>query len=98
MQMAIDDLPGRSVLDNTGRVLGQVDGFVVDTESWAINSLRVRLRRAAAMDIGLAWSPFRAAAIDVPTGLVFAASDVVILRATLEELQGLVAQSAPVAA
>jgi sporulation protein YlmC with PRC-barrel domain len=89
MQLGLDLLPGRSVLDSSGHVLGQIEGFVVDTETWAIAALRVRLKRGAAGQLGLDWSPFRPCTLDVPTGLVMAASDAVILRAALDELQGL---------
>jgi sporulation protein YlmC with PRC-barrel domain len=87
--MALDELPGRSVLDSTGRVIGRVDRVMIDVESWAVESLRVRLRREACADLGLEWSPFRPAALDVPTGLVLAARDAVILRAALDELASL---------
>jgi sporulation protein YlmC with PRC-barrel domain len=93
MQLGLDQLPGRSVLDNAGHVLGQIEGFVVDTESWAIAALRVRLKKSAAGHLGLGWSPFRPSTLDVPTGLVMAASDAVILRAALDDLQSLARES-----
>ena len=94
MRMALDELPGHSVLDSTGRVIGKVERAMVDLESWAVECLRVRLRREAAEELGLQSTPFRGATLDVPTGLVLAASDAVILRATLEELHGLAPSSA----
>jgi sporulation protein YlmC with PRC-barrel domain len=97
MHIALDELPGRSVLDATGRVLGQVDGLMLDTQSWAVESLRVRLRRSAAEELGLDWSPFRAPTLDIPTGLILAASDAVILRADIDELQNLTAAPAEAA-
>jgi sporulation protein YlmC with PRC-barrel domain len=98
LRMALDELPGRSVLDSTGRVIGRVDRVMIDVESWAVESLRVRLRREACADLGLEWSPFRPAALDVPTGLVLAARDAVILRAALDELASLApGNEAPVA-
>lgn len=93
-RMALDELPGRSVLDSTGRVIGKVERAMVDMESWAVESLRVRLRREAASELGMASSTFQSATIDVPTGLVLAASDAVILRAALDELHGLTNSSA----
>jgi sporulation protein YlmC with PRC-barrel domain len=100
MKMALDELPGHSVLDSTGRVIGKVERAMVDMESWAVESLRVRLRRDAAAELGLPSTPFRSPTLDVPTGLVLAASDAVILRATLEDLHGLApaTQEAPVEA
>src|SRR5688572_29895266 len=92
-KMALDQLPGHSVLDSTGRLIGKVERAMVDLESWAVECLRVRLRKDAADELGMSATPFRAATLDVPTGLVLAASDAVILRATLEELQGLTPSS-----
>jgi sporulation protein YlmC with PRC-barrel domain len=89
LRMALDDLPGRSVLDSTGRVIGRVDRAIVDVETWVVEALRVRLRREACTELGLDWSPFRPVALDVPTGLILAARDAVILRAALDELASL---------
>lgn len=90
MQLPMSDFPGRTVVDITGRVLGRVAGLVIDTENWVIPSLRLRLRRDPAQTLGLRWSLFRAPCFDVPTALVMAASDTVILRAALDELHELV--------
>ncbi len=89
MEISIDRIVGRKVLDITGRVLGRVGHLLVDTESWAISSLQLRLRRRAALDMGVRWSFFRVPTLEVPTGLVMAASDAVILRAELADLQPL---------
>ena len=89
----LDELPGRSVIDSTGRVIGQVACAPVDLESWAVEALRTRLVPAAANDLGLSSSLLKAATLDVPTGMVLAAGDAVILRATLEDLHGLVARA-----
>jgi len=98
MHVAMNDLPGRPVVDITGRVLGRVGALMIDTENWAIPSFRLRLRRETARELGMGWSLFRAANIEIPTGLVMAASDAVILRAALDELHGLVPEAqAPMA-
>lgn len=60
-------------------------------ETWAVDVLGVKLSRPVAREMGLdaswfAWL-FRPATIDVPTGLVQAASDAIILRVSLAELR-----------
>jgi len=97
MNTSLDNLPGISVLDRTGRALGTITRVLVDTESWAVRALQVRLRRQTAQDLGVRWSPFHQPTMDVPTGLVLAAGDAVILRATLDELAPLVSDRAPYA-
>ena len=97
MEIPIDRIVGRKVLDITGRVLGSVGHLMVDTETWAISCFQLRLRRAAARDMGVRWSLFRIPTLEVPTGLVMAASDAVILRAELSDLQPLAPPDQPVA-
>jgi sporulation protein YlmC with PRC-barrel domain len=97
MELPIDRLVGRKVLDITGRVLGRVGHLIVDTESWAIGSFQLKLRRRAALDMGMRWSFFRVPTLDVPTGLVMAASDAMILRASLEDLLPLAPSDEPFA-
>jgi sporulation protein YlmC with PRC-barrel domain len=98
MEVAIDRIVGRKVLDITGRVLGSVGHLLVDTESWAISAFRLRLRRQAARDLGVRWSIFRVPTLEVPTGLVMAASDAIILRAEMADLQPLAPGDQPIAA
>lgn len=97
MELPVERLMGRKVLDVTGRVLGRVGHLLVDTESWAIGSFQLRLRRRAALDMGLRWSLFRIPTLEVPTGLVMAASDAIILRAELADLQPLAPSDQPYA-
>jgi sporulation protein YlmC with PRC-barrel domain len=95
MKIAMDELPGRRVLDINGRVLGKMGQLVVETDSWAIDAFRLRLRRLAARDLGVPWSIFRIPTVEVPTGLVMAASDEIILRASLEEIAPLAQEAQP---
>jgi sporulation protein YlmC with PRC-barrel domain len=89
MELPVDRLRGRKVLDITGKVLGRIGHLLVDTETWAIGTFELRLRRATAQELGLRWSIFRIPVLEVPTGLVMAAGDAVILRASLYDLQPL---------
>jgi len=95
MEIPIDRIMGRKVLDITGRVLGSVGHLLVDTESWAISAFQLRLRRRAARELGVRWSIFRIPTLEVPTGLVMAASDAIILRAEMSELQPLAPPDQP---
>jgi sporulation protein YlmC with PRC-barrel domain len=89
MEIPIDRIVGRKVLDITGRVLGTVGKLMVDTESWAISAISLKLKRRTALDMGVRWSFFRVPTLEVPTGLVMAASDAIILRAEMSDLQPL---------
>jgi sporulation protein YlmC with PRC-barrel domain len=91
MHIKLSDLPGRSVFDANGVVVGKIKSPLVDMETWLVDVLGVKLSRAVAREMGLdasffAWL-FRPASIEVPTGLVQAAGDAIILRVSLAELR-----------
>jgi sporulation protein YlmC with PRC-barrel domain len=83
------DLKGRAVIDGTGRVVGTLDGLMVDSQSWRVEAFRVRLRRDAAEQIGAEHRVFQSAIIDVPVSLVHAAGDAVILNVPTTALREL---------
>ena len=87
MHVQLSDLPRRMVLDATGSVLGRIKIPLVDMETWLIDALRVRPTRHVAGELGLAWSWWNRPSIDIPTGLVHAAGDAIILRVSLGELR-----------
>jgi sporulation protein YlmC with PRC-barrel domain len=88
MHIKLDELPGRTMLDANGRVVGRVKAALVDVETWLIDTLRVRISRQAAMEMNIAWSFWRRRpTMDLPTGLIQAAADAIILRVSLGELR-----------
>jgi sporulation protein YlmC with PRC-barrel domain len=86
MHIRLNKLPGRTVLDTTGVVLGRIKEPLVDMETWLIDTVRVRPTRQVAGELGLTWSWFNRPTMDIPTGIVQAASDTIILRVSLGEL------------
>ena len=87
MHVRLDELRGRKVFDANGREIGRVRAALVDMETWLIDTLRVRLDRRAAADLDMAWSFWRRPTFDLPTGLIQAAGDAIILRVSLAELR-----------
>src|SRR5260221_13297895 len=87
MHVQLDKLPGRTVLDATGAVLGRIKAPLVDMETWLVDTLLVRPTRQVAAELDLAWSWWKRPTFEVQTGLVHAASDAIILRVSLGELR-----------
>jgi sporulation protein YlmC with PRC-barrel domain len=79
---------GRTVIDSQGRVLGQVDGLVIDSESWSVRFLRVKLEKDVSDTIGEPRGTFRAAVIDVPAEAVSGVGDTVVLSRPIASLAG----------
>jgi sporulation protein YlmC with PRC-barrel domain len=84
-----EDLKGRAVIDGTGRVVGEVDGLLVDSQSWRVEAFRVRLRREAAAQIGAEHRLLQSASLEIPVSLVHAAGDAVILNVPTTALREL---------
>jgi sporulation protein YlmC with PRC-barrel domain len=90
MHVRLGDLSGRLVLDATGAILGRTRAPLVDLETWVIDGLRVTLSRhaAAEFDVPYTWWAFwKWPTIDVPTGVVQAAGDAILLRVSLGDLR-----------
>jgi sporulation protein YlmC with PRC-barrel domain len=85
-----DDLRGRTVIDGDGRAIGLVDGVLVDSQSWRVEAFRVKLRREAAEEVGMAYRVFGGTALDLPITLVHAAGDAIILNVPTSALRDLV--------
>lgn len=87
MHLKLNELRGRPVLDANGIVIGDIRAPLVDTETWLVDTLRITVRRHAVGDLGVTWSFFHRPTIDVPTGLIHAAGDAIILRVSMAELR-----------
>jgi hypothetical protein len=78
------------VIDHTRRVIGAIDGLLIDGLSWRVEAFRVKLRSDAAEELGISHDLLHAATLEVPISLVHAAGDAVILNvpnAALRELR-----------
>lgn len=84
-----DDLRGRSVIDGSGRVIGSIEGLLVDSQSWRVEAFRVKLRRDTAEQLGAVHRVFQSATIEIPLDLVHAAGDAVILNVPTTALREL---------
>ena len=89
-----ESLSGRSVIDSTGRVIGEVAGLLVDVATWHIEGLRVKLNKDVTAELGASHGPFRAARLDVPTEFVQDVSDTVVLTGPIGALRNVEQQSA----
>ena len=84
-----DTLSGRSVIDSTGRSIGEVVGLVIDPDDWRIEAVRVKLHKDVTDEIGASHGAFRAARLDVPTAFIHNVSDAVVLTGPIGTLQTL---------
>ncbi|WP_171414100.1 PRC-barrel domain containing protein [Corallococcus exercitus] len=94
MQFAESVFQGRMVVAAGGQALGNVETLSIDSETWKIDTIQVKLTSEAAELFGVYWNYFHAGRIYVPTRLVHSVSDTVLLSVTVDELREVLAQDA----
>ncbi|GMT99397.1 hypothetical protein KH5H1_35160 [Corallococcus caeni] len=94
MQFAESIFHGRMVVAAGGQTLGNVETLSIDSETWKVDSLQVKLSSEAAELFGVYWNYFHAGRIYVPTRLVHSVSDTVLLSVTVDELREFLSQDA----
>ena len=77
---------GLKVITSAAHVLGEVKDARVDTKSWEIKYLNVKLSDNAANELGMK-KRFGSSTICVPVGMIQAVGEVVTIAKSLEELK-----------
>ncbi len=84
-------IAGRTVLDAEGKVVGTVDDVLIDPTAWRVDGFRMRLKREVARSVGASPGLLSPATIEIPTRMVSAVGDAVILSVSSAALQELTA-------
>ena len=79
MQVSDEHLRGRTVIGADGQAIGEVAAMFIDTSTWTIVSLQIKLSKTAAEQLGAARSLLHAATIDLPVRMVQSVGDTVLL-------------------
>jgi sporulation protein YlmC with PRC-barrel domain len=83
----IEDVLGLQVVTSGAHIIGEVKGAQIDTESWAVKYLNVKLSGEAAESLGMK-KRFRSSKICIPVSWIQAVAHVVTISRSLEELEG----------
>ena len=83
--MSFDKISGKFVICAGGFDLGEVNGIEVNTDTWIVTHLHVKLSKPASEDLGFN-KRFRSSTVCLPISLVSTVGDNILLNRTLEEL------------
>jgi sporulation protein YlmC with PRC-barrel domain len=83
--VSVDQLSGKDVIGAGGSKLGEVKGLEVNTTTWEIMHLQVKLSSAASNTLGFK-KRFRNSSVCMPVSLVSAVGDVVTIGSNLDQL------------
>ena len=92
MQISDENLRGRTVVAADGRAIGQVAALFIDTSTWTIVSLQIKLSKTVAEQLGATRSLLHAATVGLPVRLVQSVGDTVLLSIPTPEVQQAVPQ------
>ena len=80
-----DTILGKNVIGTGGFIIGEVKGAGIDTKTWQVPQLYVKLTDNAATELGFK-KRFRSSTVCIPTKMVQAVGDVVTMAPPLKEL------------
>lgn len=81
----LETLLGKKVIGIGGYILGEVKGASIDTKTWQVAQLHVKLTDNAAEELGFK-KRFRSSTVNIPVKMVQAVGDVVNVSPSLKEL------------
>lgn len=82
-------LKGRTVIDNQGATLGDVDDISIDPQNWRVTGLVVNLRREVADDLNLRKGWTGGARVQFGAERVQSIGDNVLLNLNTDEIAGI---------
>ena len=81
-----EEIVGLKVVTSGAHIIGEVKGVRIDTATWEIKYLNVKLTGEAAENLGMK-KRFRSSKICIPVGMIQAVAHVVTISRTIEELE-----------
>lgn len=87
MRLSDENLRGRPIISADGQVIGEVSALFLDSGSWEVESLQIKLRKEFADRLGADRSLFRAGTFELPTRLIQSVGATVVLSVAVDGLR-----------
>jgi sporulation protein YlmC with PRC-barrel domain len=87
MRLSDDNLGGRTIIGADGQVIGEITGLFLDSDSWSVESLQIKLGKDIADQIGADRSIFHAGALEIPIRMIQSVGDTVVLSVPVDGLR-----------
>src|SRR6516225_12003863 len=94
MQLTDEHLRGRTVIAADGQAIGEVSALFIDTSTWMIAALQIKLSKSAAEQLGATRGLLRAATFELPVRLIKSVGDAVLLSIPTLELRQTASEAA----
>ncbi len=87
MRLSDENLRGRTVIAADGQAIGEIAALFLDSDTWRVESLQVKLRNEVADQLGAARNIFHAATLEMPIRMVQSVGDAVVLSVAANDLR-----------
>src|SRR5215469_14504167 len=87
MQLSDEHFRGKTVIAADGQAIGEVGSLYIDTSTWMIVALQIKLSKAASEQLGVARGLLRAATLELSVRMVQSVADTVLLSVPTLELR-----------
>ena len=94
MPISDEHLRGRTVIAADGQAIGEVATLFIDTSTWTVVGLQIKLSKPVAEQLGAARGLLRAATLELPVRLVQSVGDAVLLSVPTLELKQILTDAA----
>jgi len=94
MPISDEHLRGRTVIAADGQAIGEVAALFIDTSTWTVVALQIKLSKPVAEQLGAARGLLRAATLELPVRLVQSVGDAVLLSVPTLELKQILTDAA----
>ena len=95
MRLSDDNLRGRIIIAADGQVVGEITGLFLESATWRVESLEVKLGKDTADQLGADRSMFHAGTLEIPVRMVQSVGDTVVLSVPIEGLREVLPKDAP---
>jgi len=87
MRLSDDNLRGRIVIAADGQVVGETTALFLESDTWRVESLQVKLGKNIADQIGADRSMFHAGTLEIPVRMTQSVGDTVVLSVPVDGLR-----------
>ncbi len=87
MRVSDDSLRGRTVIAADGHAIGEVASLYVETGTWQVESLQIKLRNEIADQLGVSRNIFHAGEIELAIRYVQSVGDAIVLSVPTDQLR-----------
>lgn len=93
MAQGLGNIRGRKVISADALEIGEIVDIIVETVTWRVESLQVKVRKEAAEKIGVSRGVLRGGTFNLPVELIQSVGDSIVLSASSTELKNSLVQA-----